>query len=142
MELIKFDDGENSVIVEVVAPGPLETLEVRITATSEFAHGHLDEVHLLREDLDEWAAILDTLAAGGSGAWMEQGRGPQMTIVPVEAGDPSGPRTWTEVTVTDAVASLTSVTLPIRLPDDWIEDHRTRLELARTLITPAQPFNV
>ncbi|WP_051468359.1 DUF5959 family protein [Actinomadura oligospora] len=134
MELVRFDDGENSVIVEVVAPGPFGTLEARITATSVFAHGHLDDVYLFEEDLDEWAAVLDALSAGRPAAWMEQGRGPQMRVVPVEFGDPTGPRIAAEATVKDAVDSLTSVTLLVRFRDDWIEDHRDRLELARKLM--------
>ncbi|MEV4255223.1 DUF5959 family protein [Spirillospora sp. NPDC049652] len=139
MELVKFDDGENSVIVEIVALSAFQSLEARITATSEFAHGHLDDVHLFEEDLDEWATVLDALSAGRSAAWMEEGRGPQMTIVPVEFSDPTGPRPAAEVTVKDAVASLTSVTLLVRFHDDWIDDHRTRLEHARTLLRQTNP---
>ncbi|GAA1584253.1 hypothetical protein GCM10009678_78630 [Actinomadura kijaniata] len=134
MELVRFDDGENSVIVEIVDSDPRGSLEARITATSEFAHGRLDEVFLLNEDLDEWATVLDALSAGRPAAWMEEGRGPQLRIVPVEFNGPAGPRAAAEITVKDAVGSLTSVTLPVSLPHDWIEDHRGRLERARTLL--------
>ncbi|MGI5171422.1 DUF5959 family protein [Spirillospora sp. CA-253888] len=103
--MVRFANGENSVLMEIVAPGSQETVETRITATSEFAHGRLDEVSLFGEALDEWATILDALPAGRSATWMEDGRGLQTTIVPIEFSDPSGPRTAAETTIKDLVAS-------------------------------------
>lgn len=65
--------------------------------------------------------------------------GPQMAIVPVDFADSTGPRLASEVTVQNPVASLTSVALLVRFPDDWIEDHRNRLDLARTYMGQHNP---
>ncbi|MEU6231915.1 DUF5959 family protein [Kitasatospora sp. NPDC047058] len=143
VDLVRLADGENSVVVRVAGPtttnGPFwdGCFEADITVASAFANGRLTGVCLLPEDLDDWAAALDRLTAGEAVDWMDDGRNPEIRIVPRGPyGTPHGPLDAIEVTVRDAAASLTSTTVLVRLPDGWIDAQRHRLAQVRT----AWPF--
>ncbi|MFG2476448.1 DUF5959 family protein [Streptomyces fagopyri] len=134
VELIHLADKENSVIVRVVGvtsvgfPGS-GCLIAEIVAASQFANGRLAEVYLLPDDLDDWAEALDLLAAGRPVSWMDDGRNPEIRI---ELKGPYISEGETlnavEVEVRDASVSLTSVRVLVRLPDDWVDAHRRRLD--------------
>ncbi|MFD0272290.1 DUF5959 family protein [Kitasatospora sp. NPDC127111] len=139
MDLVRLADDENSVVVRVTGPtttnGPFwdGCFEADITVASEFANGRLREVYLLPEDLDDWAQALDRLAAGEPVDWMDDGRNPEIRITPRGTyGTPHGPLNAIEVTVRDAAASLTSTTVLVRLPDDWIDAQRRQLAHVRS----------
>ncbi|MEU3554374.1 DUF5959 family protein [Streptomyces fragilis] len=135
-ELIRFADDENCVTVRVLGSTtvgvPEGCLEVEIVAASAFAHGRLSEVFLLDDDLEEWAEALDRLASGQGVVWMDDGRNPEVRIA---MSGPYFSRGETldaiEVTVRDVAASLTSVSVLVRLADGWVEEHRRRLALVR-----------
>ncbi|WP_327748501.1 DUF5959 family protein [Streptomyces europaeiscabiei] len=137
LELLRLADEENSVVVRVVGPTtpglPWDgCLDVDIVVASEFANGHLKEVCLLPEDLENWGEALDLLAEGRPVEWMDDGRNPEVRITP------KGPYhsrnrvlDAVEVTVTDPVVSLTSVRVLVRLPEDWVDAQRLRLDQVR-----------
>ncbi|MGY4918034.1 DUF5959 family protein [Streptomyces sp. 900116325] len=134
VELIHLVDSENSVIVRVVGTTSVGLsgggcLIAEIVAASEFANGRLAEVYLLPDDLDDWAEALDLLATGRSVSWMDDGRNPEVRI---ELKGPYFSQGETlnavEVEVRDASVSLTSVRVLVRLPDDWVDAHRRRLD--------------
>ncbi|MFF6781827.1 DUF5959 family protein [Streptomyces sp. NPDC012510] len=137
MELIRLADDENSVVVRLVGPaaeGPPQDgfLDVEIVVTSDFANGHLTEVYLLPEDLEDWAQALDSLAEGRPVVWMDDGRNPEFRITPVGPyHSQDGVLNAVEVTVRDPVVSLTSVRVLVRLPDDWVDSQRLRLAQVR-----------
>ncbi|MDX3690691.1 DUF5959 family protein [Streptomyces europaeiscabiei] len=86
LELISLADEENSVVVRVVGPTtpglPWDgCLDVDIVVAGEFANGHLKEVCLLPEDLENWGGeALDLLAEGRPVEWMDDGRNPEVGI--------------------------------------------------------------
>ncbi|MFD3559395.1 DUF5959 family protein [Streptomyces sp. NPDC058686] len=134
VELVHLADKENSVIVRVVGATSVGLsgggcLIAEIVVASEFANGRLAEVYLLSDDLDDWAEALDLLAAGRPVSWMDDGRNPEIRI---ELKGPYISQGETlnavEVEVRDASVSLTSVRVLVRLPDDWVDAHRRRLE--------------
>ncbi|MFE7840703.1 DUF5959 family protein [Streptomyces sp. NPDC057474] len=145
MELIRLADDENSVVVRVGGPTtqglPWDgCLDVDIVVTSEFANGHLKEVCLLPEDLEDWTEALDLLAEGRPVEWMDDGRNPEVRITP------TGPYhsqdrilNAVEVTVRDPVVSLTSVRVLVRLPDDWVDAQRVRLAQVREAWPTVRP---
>ncbi|MER5603945.1 DUF5959 family protein [Streptomyces sp. NPDC002265] len=121
-ELIRFADDENSVTVRVLnkttvgVPGGC--LEAEIVASSEFANGHLKEVYLLEDDLEQWAEVLDRLASGRSAVWMDDGRNPEITITPQGPYLSQGQTlNAVEIAVRDVSVSLTSVCILVRLAD-------------------------
>jgi hypothetical protein len=137
VDLIHLADEENSVIVRVAGPttGVLPwdgCLDVDIVVASEFANGHLTEVCLLPEDLDDWAEALELLAEGQPVRWMDDGRNPEMRITPegpyISRGEVLNA---IEVVVRDTTVSLTSVCVLVRLPADWVDAQRVRLAQVR-----------
>ncbi|MEU3355205.1 DUF5959 family protein [Streptomyces sp. NPDC037389] len=135
-ELIRFADNENSVTVRVLSgttAGPEGCLEAEIVAASEFANGHLKEVYLLEDDLEQWAEVLDRLASGRSAVWMDDGRNPEITITPQGPYLSQGQTlNAVEIAVRDVSVSLTSVCILVRLADGWVEDQRRRLAQVRS----------
>ncbi|MFI6624328.1 DUF5959 family protein [Streptomyces sp. NPDC050528] len=142
VDLIHLADEENSVIVRVAGPTtrvlPWDgCLDVDILVASEFAKGHLTEVCLLPEDLDDWAVALELLAEGQPIRWMDDGRNPEIRITPegpyISHGEVLNA---IEVVVRDTAVSLTSVCVLVRLPADWVDAQRLRLAQIRA----AWPF--
>ncbi|MFM9697666.1 DUF5959 family protein [Streptomyces europaeiscabiei] len=137
LELVRLADEENSVVVRVVGPTtpglPWDgCLDVDIVVASEFANGHLKEVCLLPEDLENWGEALDLLAEGRPVEWMDDGRNPEVRITPTGPyHSRNGVLDAVEVTVRDPVVSLTSVRVLIRLPEDWVDAQRLRLDRVR-----------
>ena len=130
VELIRFADEENSVVVRVLGrlePGILayhDYLRAEIVVHSGFARGRLD-VPLSRRDLDDWERALEALGAGRSVRWMEDGRNPE---IQVERTDDSE---YVEVVVIDPVMWMTSVRVAVCLSDGWLTDQCDRLQLVR-----------
>jgi hypothetical protein len=130
VELIRFADDENSVIIRVLgrfSPGVLtfhDHLRAEIVVKSGFACGRLD-TPLSRDDLDDWERALGALETGDSVNWMDDGRNPE---IQVERTDISN---YVEVTVIDPVMSMTSVRVAVHMADGWLTDHRDRLQLVR-----------
>jgi hypothetical protein len=130
VDLVRFVGEESSVVVRVcgrLKPGILayhDYLRAQIVVDSGFARGQV-EMPLSRRDLDDWQRALDEIGAGHGALWPEGGRGPE---IHVEATDTSE---WIDVVVSDPVASMTSISVALCLPDDWLADHRQRLELVR-----------
>ncbi|MFF9364542.1 DUF5959 family protein [Streptomyces griseoluteus] len=142
VDLIHLADEENSMIVRVAGPttGVLPwdgCLDVDIVVASEFTKGHLAEVCLLPEDLDDWAGALELLAEGQPVRWMDDGRNPEIRITPegpcISRGEALNA---IEVMVRDTAVSLTSVCVLVRLPADWVDAQRVRLAQVRA----AWPF--
>jgi hypothetical protein len=130
VEFIRFADEENSVIVRVLGrlgPGILtlhDHLRAEIVVHSGFARGQLD-TPLSRHDLHAWERALDTLDAGQSVRWMDDGRNPEIQVERTD--DPQ----YVEIVVIDPVTSMTSVRVAVCLPDGWLTDHRDRLQLVQ-----------
>ncbi|UNO38817.1 DUF5959 family protein [Streptomyces sp. MST-110588] len=123
------DDEGNSVVVRVTGrdtPGVLtghDTLVARIVLTTGFVGGHLD-VRLSPRVLTAWDTALDALAAGRDIRWL-MGHGPEVRIrVEGERGCP-------EVVVEDVSMSMVTVVVPVAVEENWVEDHRRRLEDVR-----------
>lgn len=130
VELIRFVDEENSVVVRVLgrfSPGVLtfhDHFRAEIVVNSGFARGQLD-TPLSRSDLDDWERALDALDAGQSVRWMEDGHNPEIQVERTEDSP------YVDVVVIDPVMSMTSVRVAVRLPDGWLADHRDRLQQVR-----------
>src|SRR5579859_53687 len=130
VDLIRFAGEDSSVIVRVLGrlnPGILEThdyLRAEMVVHSGFARGQV-ETPLSRRDLDDWQRALDAIDAGGSVRWPEGGRGPEIQVERTEDTP------WMEIVVADPVVSMTSVSVAICPPDDWLADHLARLELVQ-----------
>lgn len=128
MDLVVLADDEgNSVRVRVLGPEPSwpEGLAAEIVVETPFVTGRTDLI-LSSHKLRSWAKTLDRLDAGEAATWMEQDRGPSISI------RLTGERDCPEVTVDDESRSMVTVRVPVVLPDDWIEDHRTRLRTLRS----------
>jgi hypothetical protein len=131
LDLIRLSDGENSLRVEVLGrygPGVLplhDVLEARIVVASGFVCGRLG-LCLSPEDVDDWSAALERLAAGGDVDWKDDGRDPEISVEAhnAEHGLPV-------VRVEDAARSGVSVVLPLHLGDGWIAEQRALLEGVR-----------
>lgn len=130
VELIRFADEENTVIVRVLgrfSPGVLtfhDHLRAEIVVNSGFARGQLD-TPLSRDDLDDWERALGALDAGESVRWMNDGRNPEIQVERTDDSD------YLEVAVIDPVMSMTSVRVAVRPASGWLTDHRDRLQLVR-----------
>ncbi|MFC8958005.1 DUF5959 family protein [Streptomyces sp. NPDC057101] len=124
-ELISLADDEgNSVTVNVLGrdPGWSAGLEAEIVVQTPFVSGRIDLI-LYSSKLESWADALDRLDAGEDVAWMEMSNGPSVFIQLVGEGD------CPEVVVEDESGSMVTVRVPLVPPDDWIADHRQRLQL-------------
>lgn len=130
VELIRFADEENSVIVRILGrlePGILtfhDHFRAEIVVDSGFARGQLD-APLSRYDLDDWERALDALGAGQSVRWMQDGRNPEIQVERTYDSD------YVEVVVIDPAMSMSSVRVPVRLTTEWLTDHLDRLQLVR-----------
>ncbi|MFE2587035.1 DUF5959 family protein [Streptomyces sp. NPDC059378] len=92
---------------------------------SGFAQGRL-EVCLARDDLDCWSQVLGALAAGRDAVWMDDGRNPEIRF------EPPGRNRVAVIVVADVAGSGTSVRVPVRLTDGWVDERNARLEHVRT----------
>ncbi|MFE0103494.1 DUF5959 family protein [Streptomyces sp. NPDC059009] len=129
MDLVHLADDEgNSVRVAVRGPVPNwpEGLAAEIVVETPFVSGRVDLV-LYERKLDAWADALDTLDAGEDIAWMEMSRGASLFI------RLAGERDCPEVIVEDETCSMVTVCVPVVPPDDWIAEHRGRLERLRAV---------
>ncbi|MFJ1812348.1 MULTISPECIES: DUF5959 family protein [unclassified Streptomyces] len=130
VDLIRLADGESSLGVQVLGrhrPGVMpwhDFLDAEIVVTSGFAHGRL-EVCLASDDLDSWSQVLGALAAGRDAAWMDDGRNPEIRF------ESSGQDGVAVVVVEDMAGSGTSVRVPVRLVDGWVDEHYERLQQVR-----------
>ncbi|MEU5220976.1 DUF5959 family protein [Streptomyces sp. NPDC020807] len=111
------DDEGNSVTVNVLGAG----LEAEIVVRTPFVSGRINLV-LYASKLESWADALNRLDAGEDVAWMEMSNGPSIFI------QLAGERDCPEVVVEDESGSMVTVRVPIVPPDDWIADHRERLQ--------------
>ncbi|MFI1383515.1 DUF5959 family protein [Embleya sp. NPDC020886] len=121
-ELIRLTDRLNSVRVRVLNPMVREPgcFDAEILVESSFVTGRL-WLYLSPSKLESWGHALDELAAGRDVVWMDLDRGPSIGIrfVPEAEGQDIG--------VGDDSASLVTVTLPVHLPEGWVEEQRERL---------------
>ncbi|MEU6706158.1 DUF5959 family protein [Streptomyces wuyuanensis] len=123
-ELISLADDEgNSVTVNVLGRDPRWSagLDAEIAVRTPFVSGRIDLV-LSASKLKSWADALNRLDAGEDIAWMEWDRGPSIWI------QLSGERDCPEVVVEDESGSMVTVRVPLVPPDDWIADHRQRVD--------------
>ncbi|MEU3398791.1 DUF5959 family protein [Streptomyces filamentosus] len=115
--ILLADDEGNSVTVDVLGAG----LEAEIVVRTPFVSGRIALV-LCASKLESWAAALNRLDAGEDAAWMEMSNGPSIFI------RLTGERDCPEVVVEDESGSMVTVRVPVVPPDDWIADHRERLQ--------------
>ncbi|MGW3692096.1 DUF5959 family protein [Streptomyces sp. NPDC005125] len=131
VDLIRLADGESRLRVQVLGrhmPGVLpwhDFFDAEIVVTSGFTQGRLD-VCLAPDDVDSWSQVLGTLAAGRDAAWMDDGRNPEIRF------ELSGRNGVAVVVVEDMAGSGTSVRVPLRLADGWVQDHYERLRHLRS----------
>ncbi|MEU8512048.1 DUF5959 family protein [Kitasatospora sp. NPDC048722] len=128
MDLINLSDGGNSVRVHVLGrrgPGILplhDLIDAKIIVESSFINGHLDICFYL-SSLEEWSLALDSLGAGQSIEWLDNGNGP---IVRIEF--PNDDYDVPVVSIEDASGSGVSAVIPIALTGRWIEEQRGHLD--------------
>lgn len=138
VELMSLTDGEQGVTVRVVGgmsfsgTDRYDTLRAEIVVCTGFVSGRV-ELYLNAYDLDRWAEVLESVAAGEKATWLESGRSPRIMIDPT-AENGSG---CTEVSVYDVTGSQVVVTVPLVDRPDWDAHHQTlavvrnRFELER-----------
>ncbi|GAA1234580.1 hypothetical protein GCM10009665_25970 [Kitasatospora nipponensis] len=116
------DDEGNSVRITVLGPlqGVAGGLSAEIVVDTPFVAGRV-ALSLWRSRLNSWAEALDRLEAGEDIAWLHVQRGPSLYI------HLNGERGCPEVVVEDDLVSMTTVRVPIDLPDAWIATHRELL---------------
>lgn len=132
LELICLSDEEQSVSLRVIGgmsfsrTDQYDALHAEIVVSTGFVSGRV-ELYLNAYDLDSWAEVLETAAAGGKASWLESGRSPRIMIDATEENE-SG---CTEVSVCDVTGSQVCVTVPIVNQPDW-GAHRLLLAAVRS----------
>ncbi|MFB8210969.1 MULTISPECIES: DUF5959 family protein [unclassified Streptomyces] len=132
VELMSLTDGEQVVSVRIVermsfsGTDRYDTLRAEIVVDTGFVSGRV-ELYLNAYDLDRWAEVLESVAAGGKGTWLESGRSPRIMIDPTDENE-SG---CTEVSVYDVTGSQVVVTVPLMDRPDW-DAHRQMLAVVRS----------
>lgn len=101
-------------------PGSDDLLDGEIRIDTAFVTGRL-QIWLARETLDSWRDALDVLDAGDDVEWDTGTRGPVVSFGHVEFGRVA-------VTVRDPESSMVSVTVAIKVDDDWFDDAYDRLD--------------
>ncbi|MFJ8362732.1 DUF5959 family protein [Streptomyces sp. NPDC093984] len=129
IELMRLEGEGNSVVLRITGeqprkdPDATRVLAGEFLVDTPFVRGSV-AVWLFPEDLRRWQQALDALDAGQDIAWREGARGPRLFIERDEDGERC------RVTVEDASASGTSVTVTVPLKDEWFDDAYHRLDLA------------
>ncbi|MFF5341945.1 DUF5959 family protein [Streptomyces cellulosae] len=132
LKLICLSDEEQSVSLRVIGgmsfsgTDQYDALHAEIVVSTGFVSGRV-ELYLNAYDLDSWAEVLESVAAGGRATWLESGRNPRIMIDPAEENE-SG---CTEVSVCDVTSSQVFVTVPIANQPDW-SAHRQMLAAVRS----------
>ncbi|RSS81479.1 DUF5959 family protein [Streptomyces sp. WAC06614] len=121
--LIDLTDGDNSVSVRALGPHPTEPgcFDAEIVVRTSFVTGRL-WLFLSPRRLAEWRTTLDALAAGHDTTWMEPDSGPSFGI------RLWGERECPEVVIEDESLSMVTVTVPIGLEADWLDEQRRLLQ--------------
>ncbi|MGW4290226.1 DUF5959 family protein [Streptomyces sp. NPDC004673] len=138
LELIHLADEEQSVSLRALGgvsfsgTGQYDALHAEIVVSTGFVSGRV-ELYLDAHELDRWAEILESVAAGGKATWLESGRSPRIVIDPADETE-SG---CTEVSVYDVTGSQVVVTVPIANQPDW-NAHRQLLADVRSRF-PLEP---
>lgn len=129
--LLLADDEGNSVTVNVLGRdrGWAAGLDAEIVVRTPFVSGRVRLV-LSASKLKSWGEALERLDAGEDAGWMEMDRGPSISI------QLRGERDCPEVVVEDETVSMVTVRVPVVPPDDWIADHRRRLDQVRAHWVP------
>lgn len=111
------------------APGVPHThdwLRLQWAIESPFVSGSVEQV-ITPDDLEDWAAALDRLGAGGDASWLaESGRTPELRFRWVEAGEPV-----IEIEVDDGVMSGTRASVLVVVDPEWVVLLRARLAAVR-----------
>lgn len=132
LDLICLSDEEQSVSLRVVGgmsfsgTDQYDALHAEIVVSTGFVSGRV-ELYLNAYDLDSWAEVLESVAAGGKATWLESGRSPRIMIDPTEENESE----CTEVSVCDVTGSQVFVTVPIVNQPDW-GAHRQLLAAVRS----------
>ncbi|MFF0413462.1 DUF5959 family protein [Kitasatospora sp. NPDC004745] len=113
-------------VLERPAPGG-EFLDCEFVVSTSTVTGSFP-VGITSFDLDRWDEALDGLAGNRFVSWLDSGRTVQLKIKPLASGAVG-------VTISDALSSQVTVSLPVSPPADWIDDHRARLAKARELLS-------
>ncbi|CAM5470414.1 hypothetical protein GCM10010329_31240 [Streptomyces spiroverticillatus] len=132
VDLISLADDEgNSVTVTIHGRSPRWAggLDAAITVNTPFVSGSC-YLSLSVRKFASWADALGRLEAGEDVAWMKMDRGATLTL------HLTGERDCPEVVVEDESGSMVTVRVPIVPPDDWLADHRERLERVRAHWAP------
>ncbi|MFD7162884.1 DUF5959 family protein [Streptomyces violascens] len=132
MDLIRMSDGDiagSSVRLRVlgryrpVATPYNDYLDAELVVTSGFANGRL-EMCLSPEDLDDWSAALDELAAGRGVRWLRN------TEIQIEI-DRQFSVPVPVVTVKDGEEPVSSVRVWLDVGHGWVDDLRRQYEQVR-----------
>lgn len=135
MNLVLLSDEEgNSVCVRVLGPYPKDPeapglpamLKAELILDTTFVSGR-EELALWASRLGEWERVLAKLEAGEDAGWMTVGSGLSLSI------ELQGKRDCPEVVVEEVTTSMVTVRVPMDLPEDWIPDHRRRLNELRSV---------
>lgn len=130
LELIRLDDGSQSVVVRLLSARP-DYYDAEIVVRSAFVNAAV-RTGLDADDVEEWGDLLNAVedAEGDAdeddlvfeGDWPREGRGAYLTFV---ADDPY------VVEVHDAPGTGIVVQVPLDLKGDWIDRARDRLDALR-----------
>jgi hypothetical protein len=131
LELIRLDDGTQSVVVRVLSAQP-GYYDAEIVIRSDFVNATV-RTDFDADDIGEWGDLLDAVEDDDAdteqdeddvfaGNWPREGRAAYLTFV---ADDPY------VVEVHDAPSTQICVRVPLDLKPDWIAESRARLTAVR-----------
>jgi hypothetical protein len=121
-DLIHLAGGGSTFALQIrgTYPGSDDLLDGELRIDTTFVTGRL-QIWLAQDTLNGWRDALDVLDAGDDVAWDTGTRGPMVSFEHQEFDRLA-------VTIKDPDASLATVTVPIRLTDDWFDDAYDRLD--------------
>ncbi|WP_338698245.1 DUF5959 family protein [Streptomyces sp. Q6] len=133
LELVRLDDGTQSVVVRVLSTQPHrpDHYDAEIVIRSDFVNAVV-RTDFDADDIGEWGDLLDAVEDDDADiqqdddvlaeSWPSEGRAAYLTFV---ADDPY------VVEVHDAPGTQICVRVPLDLKPDWIADSRARLAAVR-----------
>lgn len=137
IDLIRLEGDGSSVVLRISGEESRQeaagsgVLAAEFVVETPFVRGSV-RTSVSAADLREWQEALDVLDTGHGIAWREGAAEPGMSI---ERDDADGDRA--RVTVTDAAAFRTAVTVDVPLGDAWFDDAYDRLDLVWKTWPPA-----
>ncbi|WP_031518842.1 DUF5959 family protein [Streptomyces sp. NRRL F-5123] len=129
IDLIRFEGDGGSVVLRISGKDKNVLLTGEFVVGTPFVSGGV-MTRISGDDLGEWQQALDLLDTGHEISWRDGANTPGL-YVEFDEDDGKG---RCHVTVKDARASGTAVTVPVVLDDAWFDDAYRRLDLVREFL--------